>query len=348
MENQIYKYKGDLQLEAGGKLKDISIAYTTYGTYKPAENNAIWICHALTANSEVSIWWEGLVGEGKLFDPAKHFIVCANILGSCYGTTGPLDTNPATGQPFYFDFPNITIRDMVGVHEILRKHLGVEKIHTCIGGSLGGQQALEWTIIKPELIENLVLLATNAFHSPWGVAFNESQRMAIMADPTWKDKSPGAGKEGLKAARAIALLSYRNYNTYMHSQAEDSNDKFDDFKATSYQKYQGDKLVKRFNCHSYWYLSKAMDSHNVGRNRGSIMKALSGIKTKTLAIGIKTDILFPVTEQLFLAEHIPGASYVEIESLFGHDGFLIETEKIGKIILDFILSGEKKATPFAK
>jgi homoserine O-acetyltransferase len=218
---------------------------------------------------------------------------------------------------------------------VLREHLGIQKIHTCIGGSLGGQQALEWAISQPDLISNLILLATNAFHSPWGVAFNESQRLAIMADPTWKDESLSAGQAGMKAARAIALLSYRNYNTYLNKQSEENINKKDNFKASSYQDYQGEKLVKRFNCHSYWYLSKAMDSHNVGRNRGSVEKALKQIKSQTLLIGIKSDILFPVSEQIFLAKNIKGAIYQEIDSLFGHDGFLIETGKIGSLIEAF-------------
>ncbi|WMJ72445.1 homoserine O-acetyltransferase [Cytophagaceae bacterium ABcell3] len=335
MENKEFKYNGTFQLEKGGQINGIKIAYTTFGNFKPQESKVIWICHALTANSEACVWWEGLVGKGKLFDPDKYFIICANILGSCYGTTGPLEINSDTGEPWYLDFPEITIRDMVGVHEILRTHLGIDKIYTCIGGSLGGQQAVEWAIINPGLIENLILLATNAVHSPWGIAFNEAQRMAIKADNTWTDKSPFAGIEGLKAARAIALLSYRNYNTYKHSQSEDSDDKLDDFRAISYQNYQGEKLVKRFSCHSYWHLSKAMDCHNVGRGRGGVAQALSKIKSKTLAIGIKTDVLFPVSEQILLADHIPGAQYSEIESLYGHDGFLIETVKISEAIEGF-------------
>lgn len=337
MENKTYKYQGELTLESGQKLPEVQIAYSTLGRLNAQGDNVVWVCHALTANSDVASWWEGLVGEGKLFDPAKHFIICANILGSCYGTTGPIEINPSTNKPYYLSFPQITIRDMVQAHELLRKHLGIEKIKMCIGGSLGGQQAMEWAIMQPELIENLVLLATNAFHSPWGIAFNESQRLAIKADPTWNCDSPDAGREGLKAARSIALLSYRNYLTYQHSQSEASIEKTDDFRAISYQNYQGEKLVKRFNCHSYWYLSKAMDSHNVGRGRGSVEKALATIKAKTLTIGIKSDVLFPVSEQIFLAENIKNAAYKEIDSLYGHDGFLIETQTIQSLIDSFFL-----------
>ncbi|MBX9852420.1 MAG: homoserine O-acetyltransferase [Cytophagaceae bacterium] len=342
MENQVYKYTQKFTLESGEKIDGFQIAYSTSGKLNANQDNVIWVCHALTANSDAEAWWCGLVGPNSLFDPAKYFIVCANILGSCYGTSGPAELNPQTNKPYFLSFPQVTIRDMVAAHELLRAHLGIQKIHTCIGGSLGGQQALEWSIIKPELISNLILLATNASHSPWGIAFNESQRLAIKADPTWQDNSLSAGREGLKAARAVALLSYRNYHTYEHSQSEDDVNKLDDYKASSYQNYQGEKLVNRFNCHSYLYLSKAMDSHNVGRGRGSVKSALQSVKANTLLIGIKSDILFPVSEQILLSQQIPNAVYHEIDSLYGHDGFLIETEKIGNLIKAFYQKSKEK------
>jgi homoserine O-acetyltransferase/O-succinyltransferase len=330
-----FKYNKPFVFESGDELKDLEISYTVSGTLNAEKSNVIWVCHALTANADVESWWPGLVGPGKFYDPEKYYIICANILGSCYGTTGPHHVDSSTGKPYYFNYPQVCIRDMVAAHEILRNHLGIDKIHTCIGGSLGGQQAVEWAILKPEVIKNLIVLATNAFHSPWGIAFNESQRMAIKADSTWMHESPDAGAEGLKAARAIALLSYRNYNTYLRTQTEEDFSKTDNYKASSYQNYQGEKLVKRFNTHAYWYLSKAMDSHHVGRNRPGVKEALSRIRSRTLCIGITTDILFPVNEQIFLSENIPGSVYKEIDSIFGHDGFLIETEKIGAIIDEF-------------
>jgi homoserine O-acetyltransferase/O-succinyltransferase len=335
LKNQKLKHTEVFKLESGQTLAELNIAYSTIGKLSPKKDNVIWICHALTANSEVAGWWPGIIGEGKLYDPEKYFIICANILGSCYGTSGPLETDKKTGEPYYMKFPQFTIRDMVAAHEILRNHLEIKKIHTCIGGSLGGQQAMEWAASNPELISNLILLATNAYHSPWGIAFNESQRMAIKSDPTWQEARADAGQEGLKAARAIALLSYRNYDTYLLSQVETDLEKTDGYKASSYQNYQGEKLINRFNCHSYWFLSKAMDSHNVGRGRGGIVKALSSIKSNTLLIGITTDILFPVSEQKFLQENIPNSLFNEIDSLFGHDGFLIETEKIERSIKAF-------------
>jgi homoserine O-acetyltransferase len=179
------------------------------------------------------------------------------------------------------------------------------------------------------------MLATNARHSAWGIAFNESQRLAIKADPTWNENHPKAGAAGLKAARAVALLSYRGYETYERSQTEDDLNKIDHYKASSYQNYQGEKLVSRFSCHSYWYLTKAMDSHNVGRGRVNVEKALQAIPNNTLVIGISSDILFPVSEQKYLAQQIPNAQYQEIDSFYGHDGFLIETEKIEELIREF-------------
>lgn len=335
MKNQTFIYNSAFRLESGVQLPSLKINYSSFGTLNAQKDNVIWVCHALTANSDVSTWWAGLVGEDKFYNPKDHFIICANILGSCYGSSGPLDVDPSTGNSYYLSFPLITIRDMVQAHEVLRKHLGIEKIHTCIGGSLGGQQAMEWAISNPEVIRNLVLLATNASHSPWGIGFNEAQRMAIKADTTWKNNSEHAGREGLKAARALALLSYRNYHTYQRSQQEADNEKVDHFKASSYQNYQGEKLVNRFNAHSYLYLSKAMDSHNVGRGRKSIESALQSIIANTLLIGIKSDILFPVCEQTFLNDHISSSVYKEIDSLYGHDGFLIETEKIQELITAF-------------
>jgi homoserine O-acetyltransferase len=212
--------KTPFPLDLGGVLPELTIGYHTHGQLNESKNNVIWICHALTANSDPMEWWPGLVGPGKLFDPEKHFIVCANMLGSCYGTTGPLSINPATGSPWYLDFPKITIRDMVAAHEILRQHLGIDKIHTAIGGSIGGHQAMEWAISRPALFENLVLLATNAVITPWAIAFNHSQRLAIEADPTFHQGIPDGGSSGLRAARSIALLSYRNRQTYNRTQQE--------------------------------------------------------------------------------------------------------------------------------
>lgn len=337
----IFNYKQKFQLESGRKLPEFQLAYTTLGKLNASKSNVVWITHALTANSNPEEWWSGLVGKDKLFNPETHFIICANILGSPYGSTNPLSINPHTGNKYYHNFPEISIRDIVNAFDLLRQHLGIEKIHTLLGGSLGGQQAVEWSIQQPELIRSLFLIATNAQHSPWGIAFNESQRLAIKADRTWFSYSDDAGLKGLKAARAIALLSYRNYQTYKATQ-QDEHEKAADFKATSYQNYQGEKLVNRFNTFSYWYLSKAMDSHNVGRSRGGIEAALARIKAKTLVVAIDSDLLFPVSESKVLAEGINNCQLSVVNSLYGHDGFLIETQQLATLFENFYTTQQLK------
>lgn len=339
---KLWKLTEAFRLECGTTLPEIEIAYHTYGELAPTGDNVVWVCHALTGNSEAADWWDGLVGEEKLFNPEQHFIVCANMLGSCYGSTGPLSINPATGKVYGHDFPLVTVRDMVAAHELLREHLGIQKIHVALGGSMGGQQVLEWAIQKPDLFEHIALLATNALHSPWGIAFNESQRMAIYADDTLLDEdNPEAGKKGLETARSIAMLSYRSYDTYQMTQT-DAEDKIGDFRASSYQRYQGLKLWKRFNVFSYLTLSRAMDSHNVGRGRGGVDKALQEVKANTLVIGITSDLLFPLREQEQIAKGITGAQYTELESIYGHDGFLVEFQRIETLIRQFLFSPEAK------
>lgn len=330
-----YNYTKPFQLENGETLENLIIAYHTAGTLNPEKNNIIWVCHALTANSDVFDWWAGLFGENELFNPKDHFIICANVIGSNYGTTNPLSINPKTNSPYYRDFPTITIKDMANAHQVLADHLGISNIHLLIGGSLGGQQALEFTLLNQVKVDNLVLLATNAVHSPWGIAFNESQRLAIEADPTFDDRTDDGGRNGLIAARTIAMLSYRTYEIYEDSQKEEDQ-VYDQFKASSYQKYQGQKLANRFNAHSYWTLSKAMDSQNLARNRESLEKSLDEISSNTLVIGISSDILFPPIEQKFIASHVPNGNYIEIDSIFGHDGFLVELQKLNKILKDFL------------
>ncbi|UII21903.1 homoserine O-acetyltransferase MetX [Fulvivirga ligni] len=330
-----YTYDQEFSLECGETLPGLEISYTTYGKLSPAKDNVIWIFHALTANADPMEWWPGLVGKGDFIDPDKYFIVCANILGSCYGTSGPASIDPATGKIYGFDFPLVTVKDMVESHKLLKTHLGIEKIYFGIGGSMGGQQLLEWSCSEPDLFENICVIATNARHSAWGIGFNTAQRMAIEADPTYKDKTPDAGKKGLQAARAVAMLSYRNQTTYRKTQT-DFDDRVDDFKAASYQYYQGQKLSDRFSTASYWYLSKAMDSHNIGRGKKSVPHALKAITARTLVVGIQSDLLFPAAEQKFIAKNIKDAQFIIIDSFYGHDGFLIETEALTKEIKNFL------------
>lgn len=337
-----YTHTKTFKLESGKKLRKIELAYQTYGKLNAKKDNVIWACHALTANSDVLDWWKGLFGNNDLFNPEEHFIICANVLGSHYGSTNPLSINPVTGLAYYLSFPEFTIRDLVSAHRLLAEHLGIKDIKVLIGGSLGGQQALEWAITDGSAIENLILVATNAVHSPWGIAFNESQRLAISTDRSFYAQKPDGGLKGLKTARSIALLSYRTYDAYTDTQLESVNDKTGSFRASSYQNYQGEKLCKRFNAYSYWYLSKAMDSHNVGRGRKSVTEALATVKSNTLVIGVENDVLFPISEQEFLSKHIPDAEFHSIKSAYGHDGFLIETDILTNVIGNFLKESSNK------
>lgn len=337
MGMQQFEYTGHFELENGQVLPGITIAYTQWGKPNADQSNVVWVCHALTANSDPSEWWKGLVGEGFLLDPQKYCIIGANILGSCYGSTGPLSTNPATGLPYYSDFPSVTIRDMVQAHVLLRQHLGIHKIALLMGGSMGGYQVLEWAVMEPQVIQKLFLIATSASESAWGVAVHTAQRMAIEADATWHHHQPDAGAKGLKAARAIGMLTYRNYNTFQEKQTDPDPEKTDGFKASSYLQYQGEKLVKRFNAYAYWILTKAMDSHHLGRGRGGeLIAVLQTIQQPTLIMAIRSDILCPPDEQAFMAAHMPHAQLVEIDSTYGHDGFIIETEQITQHLSAFM------------
>jgi len=336
----IFKYENSFTLESGITLPGYHLAYTTHGKLNADKTNVVWIFHALTANSNPLEWWPGLVGDGKFFDPAKYFIICVNKPGSPYGSISPLSINPHTNQPYYHDFPLFTIRDMITTYQQLKDHLGLKKIFIALGGSTGGMQLLEWAIEEPALFEHIVPIATNAVLSPWAIAFNASQRMAIEADNTWLERRPDAGQKGLAAARSIALLSYRHYNGYDITQPRDkaivalTNDVA--YASDNYQRYQGLKLVNRFNVLCYYRLSQSMDSHDVGRNREGVENALKRITAKTLVIGIHSDVLYPISEQEYLQKTIRGADLLNIDRKFSHDGFLLEYEKIEPALKKFI------------
>ncbi|MFT6504094.1 MAG: homoserine O-acetyltransferase [Crocinitomicaceae bacterium] len=334
--------KKEFVLEGGAIIENLTVGFHTYGKLNSKKDNVVWVCHALTANSNVFEWWSGLFGPGKQFNPDDYFIVCVNTLGSCYGTTGPASPR-ANQRPLLDEFPLVTPRDVARLFDAVKTSLEINSINTLIASSLGGQQALEWAILNPILIKNLILIATNARHSAYGIAFNESQRLAIYSDSTY-GKGIEGGKNGLKTARSLALLSYRSYEIYDRSQTDDEY-RVDEFKAASYQRYQGEKLANRFNAYAYVTLSKMMDSHNVGRGRGSIERALNQVSAKTLVVGITSDCLFPTREQRFIASHIRYSEYAEISSDYGHDGFLIETEKLAEMIRDFLHNGFKKNRP---
>lgn len=338
ISNHQFVIEEGFTLKSGEFLPSFYLNYTTIGTLNADKSNVIWVFHALTANSNPTEWWSGLVGENKILDTKKHFIICVNMPNSCYGSIQPLSVNPNTNEPYYSDFPLITIYDMVKAYQHLRDSLGISSVKLGIGGSMGGQQLVEWACQEPSYFEKITLIATNAVHSPWGIGLNTTQRMAIEADGTWGERNQDAGKKGLKAARSMAIVSYRNYDTYDQTQSNDQTYKLEanSFPADSYQRYQGEKLANRFNAYAYYRLTQAMDAHDVGKNRGGVQQALSKIESKALCIGINSDLLFPPREQKQLAKHIPNSTYKHIDSLYGHDGFLLENDQLTEFFGEFL------------
>lgn len=317
------------------QLPGLQIAYHTWGRLNGRKDNAVWVCHALTANSDVADWWPHTVEKGRFLDPAEHFIVCANILGSCYGTTGPLSTDPATGNPYYGTFPQLTLRDVVEVHRILAAHLGIRRIKALVGSSVGGFQAVEWAVGYPGEVGRLVLIATDAKASPWSIAIDETQRMAIRADKTFGEPRADAAADGLAAARAIGLLTYRGPEGYNRTQ-QDTDPDAPLHRAVTYQRHQGQKLVRRFDAYSYMTILDTFDTHDAGRGRGGVAAALGRITAPTLVVGITTDIIFTPAEMRLLASRIPAARYAQIDSPFGHDGFLVEYDALDQLVKPFI------------
>lgn len=337
MENTVKTFRSaePFKLEKGGELHGLTIAYHTYGTLNPQRDNAIWVCHALTANSDVADWWPHTVEAGCFLDPSRWFVICANIIGSCYGTTGPLSVNPATGMPYYDEFPQLTIGDLARAHSLLADHLGLGSIHALVGSSVGGFQAVEWACREPERFGRIALIATDAKASPWTIAIDETQRMAIKADTTYGEHRPDAGLAGLAAARAIGLLTYRGPEGYNRTQQNHADTPAGTHRACTYQRYQGEKLCRRFNAYSYVTILDTFDTHDVGRNRGGVARALSAIKVPVTVVGITTDLIFPPGEMRTLAAMFPCATYREIDSPFGHDGFLVEHGQLNDILNDF-------------
>lgn len=321
-------------LESGETLPEINIAYHTFGKLNEKKDNVIWVCHALTANSDVRDWWPHTVETGYFLDPDKWFVVCANILGSCYGSTGPTSINPATSEPYFDEFPKLTIRDMVKAHILLAEELGIGHIHILVGCSVGGFQAIEWATMQPDRFDKFVFLATSPKASPWSIALDETQRMAILSDKTYGEKRLDAGRNGLAAARAIGLLSYRGPWGYNQTQQDPESDEIPaTHRACTYQRYQGEKLCRRFDAYSYMAILDAFDTHDIGRGRGGVTEALSNIKAPAIVIGITTDIIFTPEEMKELTRMLPNAEYFELQSEFGHDGFLVEYDKLNQILL---------------
>jgi homoserine O-acetyltransferase/O-succinyltransferase len=355
----IINFDGPFQLESGATLPHLEIAYETYGTLNPDGTNAILVCHALTGSAHAGSgesgvgdegWWEGIIGKGKGLDTDRYFVICSNILGSCYGTTGPASTDPATGRAFRLSFPQVHVRDMVRAQKTLLKTLGVNQLATVIGGSLGGMQALEWAVLYPDFVRTVIPIGTPAKHSAWCIGISEAQRLAIMKDPHWQsgnyEEQP---KEGLALARMIAMISYRSRQSF---EVKFGRDRIPErnprkslaifaespltFQIESYLRYQGQKLVERFDANTYLILTRAMDLHDLSAGRGLMPDVLGSITAKALCVGISSDVLYPPIEQQELSDAIPRGQYVEIESVHGHDAFLIEFDAMNEIIRSFL------------
>jgi homoserine O-acetyltransferase len=362
-ENDVLTFTFDqLLLQRGGRL--VTVAYETWGELNATGDNAILITHALTGTSHAhdaadpenprAAWWNPLIGPGKYFDTSRYFVICANVIGGCAGSTGPSSKNPLTDRPYGMRFPVITIRDMVRAQHKLIKHLGVRRLAMVAGGSIGGQQALEWAVTYPHLIEKVAVIAASAAVSAQAIAFNEVARQSIMADPAWLcgDYLPGQGPAtGLSIARMLAMITYQSEESmemrFSRNQvqrepvtaptfAPELGGRFD---VENYLYYQGDKLAQRFDANSYLYISRAMDLYDVSEGYASLEEALGRIRSQIVFVGISSDFLFPASHVRRLADKVQmvggDARYVELNSPHGHDAFLKEWHQLTAALRQF-------------
>lgn len=353
-------------LESGETLEQAVVAYETWGELSPAGDNAILIPHALTGDAHASGlvsphdpdggWWngEGLIGPGAPIDTDRYFVVCANVLGGCQGSTGPASIDPATGRHYGMRFPTITIRDIVRSQASLANELGVVSWHSVVGGSMGAMQVLEWAFMYPERVRSIVAMAIGVAATPWQIAWSASGRVALSLDPKWRggdyyEAEVGDGPHaGLAAARSIAQITYRSDIKYQQRFGRSLVDpsqvfgRWDRFQVESYLDYHGEKLARRFDANSYLILNRAMDLHDLSRGRGTMDQAFRALKAPLLTMSLSSDVLYQPhlqSELADLARHAGvRAEYQIIESEFGHDGFLLETDAIGPQIAKFIES----------
>jgi homoserine O-acetyltransferase len=342
-----------LPLQRGGQLEPVTLAYETWGTLNAQADNAILITHALTGNSHAHdavcpgdpkvAWWNPLIGPGRFFDTSRYFVICSNVLGGCAGSTGPVSIDPGTGCPYGMRFPVVTIRDMVNAQYKLVEHLGVRELAMVAGGSIGGQQALEWAVSYPDFVRKVVVVAASAAISAQAIAFNEVARQTIMADPAWLcgDYAPDQGpRTGLAIARMLAMITYQSAETMemrfarrrVQCQVAPSPTSSPDlggrFDVENYLYYQGEALTRRFDANSYLYVTRAMDLYDVSDGYPSLEDALERIRSTMLFIGIRSDFLFPAAHVRWLSHKVSAlggnATYVELDSPHGHDAFLKE------------------------
>ncbi|HEX9049744.1 MAG TPA: homoserine O-acetyltransferase [Anaeromyxobacter sp.] len=336
-ETRFLDLPGPFALELGGALPGLRIGYRTWGALDAEGGNAVVVCHALTGSADADLWWTSMFGPGRALDPARDFVVCSNILGSCYGTTGPTSIDPATGAPWLGAFPAITVRDMVRAQHALGTALGVRRVRMVIGGSLGGMQALEWALSYPALVESVVFIASTARHSAWCIGLSEAQRQAIYADPRWRGgrydpADPPAA--GLGAARMMAMLSYRSQPSF-EMRFGRRRQREDQFAVESYLEYQGAQLVDRFDAATYVALTRAMDTHDVSRGRGDYDDVLRSVRQPMLVVSIDSDVLYWPWEQREVATLAPNARLAVMDSPHGHDAFLIDVDRLSDMVADF-------------
>ena len=326
----------ELELENGAQLREVPVAYQTWGRLNEAGDNAVVVCHALTGNTDVPEWWQPLLGPGRALDTDRFFVICANVPGSPYGSVSPLTPRPDTRQPYGPDFPVFTIRDTVKLHRQLLEKLGVRQVTAAIGGSMGGMQVLEWAF-HGDFVKALVPIAVGGRHSAWCIGWSEAQRQAIYADPRWQEgryAPDDPPRRGLATARMMAMVSYRSQPSFEERFGRDrmNESPTPQFAVESYLRYQGEQLVERFDANCYVQLTKQMDTHDVARGRGPYKDVLQSIDQPALVVGIDTDVLYPLAEQKKLAEHLPHADLAVIESPHGHDAFLIELEALNDVV----------------
>ncbi len=327
-----------LRLDSGIQLSGIRVAYRHWGVLNSSGDNAVLVCHALTGSADVDSWWPDLLGPGRALDPMKDYILCSNLLGGCYGTTGPSSPDPENGRRWGNRFPPVSVRDMVRLQKMLAEHLGVRRWRMVIGGSLGGMQVLEWGAGYPDWVESMVPIATAVRQPPWAIGFSSVQRQAIEADRNWLggDYPSGQGpRAGLATAREIAMLSYRHWEGFEQRFGR-ARHAIHEYEAVSYLNHQGSRFIDRFDAASYVLLTRAMDDFDLAAGRGDHPgKLLGGIRIPALVVSIDSDLLYPPQEQTFLARNLPLAEHVVLRSLHGHDGFLIETERLNAYVCDF-------------
>ncbi len=324
-------------LDSGVELPEVTVAYRTWGRPASGGDNAVLVCHALTGSADVDVWWPALLGRDRALDPERDLVVCTNVLGGCYGTTGPTSPRPGGGEPWGSDFPAITVRDMVRLQREVLAELGVRRLRLVIGGSLGGMQALEWAVTFPDLVGAAAVIAAPGRHPAWGTALGAAQRAAIAADPRFRGgRYPATDppRDGLAAARMIAMCSYRSPASF--GRRFGRNIGADGrFEVERYLRHHGDALVARFDANTYLTLIAAMDSHDVARGRAEYEDVLRTSLVPTLLLAIDSDVLYPPSELEDLAELLSDVSLVTLSSLHGHDAFLIEGEEVDRIVREF-------------